>query len=83
MLELTLPSSQHLSNYRRVYAASDSLVDKGMGPQALDASGAGAFVPDFVHAEPKASRDSAIDNTSQTLVCLFIDQFLQTKILSR
>jgi predicted TIM-barrel fold metal-dependent hydrolase len=33
--ELTLPSSQHLSNYRRVYAASESLVDKSMGPEAL------------------------------------------------
>ncbi len=33
--ELTLPSSQHLSNYRRVYAASESLVDKALGPEAL------------------------------------------------
>ena len=33
--ELTLPSSGHLANYRRVYAASEALVDHATGPQAL------------------------------------------------
>jgi hypothetical protein len=30
-----------------------------------------------------AKRDSKIDNTSQTFVCLFMNQLLQTKILAR
>lgn len=35
--ELTLPSSSHLANYRRVYASSEALVDPAMGQQALHA----------------------------------------------
>ncbi|NPC54854.1 amidohydrolase family protein [Caenimonas soli] len=33
--ELTLPPTEHLKNYRRVYASSEALVDKELGPEAL------------------------------------------------
>lgn len=35
--EFTVSGAQHLSNYRRVYAASEAQVDKEVGPEALQA----------------------------------------------
>jgi uncharacterized protein len=35
LAEFTLPSPGHLSNYRRVYASSEALVSKEIGPEAL------------------------------------------------
>src|ERR1051325_2514659 len=46
-------------------------------PPLVLAAGPSVLFPQEV---PIASRDSAIAITSQTLVCLFIDQSLQTKI---
>jgi hypothetical protein len=41
-----------------------------------------SFVPDLLHEDISASSEKIVVRTSQTFICLNINQFLQIKILS-